>query len=130
MADADRHWEIIDVELMPDESHIGLTEEDMMEHAAEAALVKRWALPCIVCDKTLEAVSDTDPVQPHEAVTFRAYGQYGSTVFDPQDSSQLYINVCDTCLAEKGRAGAVWHACYERRPAVVAFERQWKPEPT
>jgi hypothetical protein len=108
--------------------------EDNMRRAAEldgAALVarhgQRLALPCLVCGRELEAVSDKDPVQPHDAVTFRAYGQFGSTVFDPQDSSQLYVNVCDACLAAKGRAGAVWHACYEQRPAVAKFERRWNP---
>lgn len=97
----------------------------------EAALAKRWeALPCIVCGKILQAVAEADPVQPYEAVTFRAYGQYGSTAFDPQDSSQLYINVCDECLTTAGHTGAVWQACYEQRPAVVKFERRWNPNLT
>ena len=98
-----------------------------MTAEAREALAQRWALPCIVCGVALEAVSGADPVQPHGAVTFRAFGQYGSTVFDPQDSSQLYINVCDRCLTDKGRTGAVWHACYEQRPAIVKFERPWEP---
>lgn len=85
------------------------------------------ALPCIACGAELKAISEDDIVQPYDAVTFRAYGQYGSTVFDPQDDSQLYINVCDVCLAKAGRAGAVWHACYEQRPAVTKFERPWTP---
>jgi hypothetical protein len=89
-------------------------------------------LPCIVCGSTLEPVFSAadasgvaSPYQPADAVAFSAYGQYGSTVFDPQDESQLQINVCDKCLQE--RKDRVWHVCWVRRPAVESFSKQWEP---
>lgn len=72
-------------------------------------------LPCMVCDKELEsAVGDSERNQPYEATTFVAYGQYGSTVFDPFDTDQvrrfLEVNICDECLTRKAKAGHVLHA--------------------
>lgn len=63
-------------------------------------------LPCIICDKTLSDVGSGDVNHPYGAVVFHAMGQYGSTAFDPMDSSFLEINVCDECLlkaADKNR---------------------------
>jgi hypothetical protein len=55
-------------------------------------------VPCIVCDRVLkEAISDSTN-QPYKATTFKTRGHYGSTFFDPMDSSYLEINVCDVCL--------------------------------
>lgn len=90
-------------------------------------------LPCIVCGRqfTLSCPAvdpDTvpEPGQPHDAVTFYAYGQYGSTVFDPQDESQIRVNVCDPCLLE--RKDRVWHARYVRQRALRLFSRPWDPD--
>lgn len=60
-------------------------------------------VPCIVCDKMLkEALIDSNN-QPYKATTFITHGHYGSTFFDPMDSSYLEINVCDECL-EKAKS--------------------------
>lgn len=69
-------------------------------------------LPCLVCGRVLVNVfpEEVRPLsataqQPEDAVSFRSPGQYGSTVFDPQDETYLEINVCDGCLRQ--RAGWV-----------------------
>jgi len=65
-------------------------------------------------------------MQPDDAVWFSAYGQYGSTVFDPCDGSQLRINVCDQCLAE--RSELVWHERYVDQPPLAVFSQPWLPD--
>ena len=62
---------------------------------------------CIVCDATLERAFPSIPGeedkgifnQPYKGTCFHAYGQYGSTVYDPFDPAQsLEIAVCDDCM--------------------------------
>jgi hypothetical protein len=55
-------------------------------------------VPCIVCDRVLEEAISGSTNQPYKATTFKTRGHYGSTFFDPMDSSYLEINVCDVCL--------------------------------
>ena len=59
-------------------------------------------LPCIVCKEPLPPAFEGlhEANQPHGGTTFHARGQYGSTVFDPMDSQELEINVCDPCLVK------------------------------
>lgn len=89
-------------------------------------------LPCFTCGKPLEPVfsrkilEDKAPWQPAEATTFSSYGQYGSTAFDPQDDSQIQINICDTCLL--GNKDRVWHVRYRRQQAQEIFSKPWDPE--
>lgn len=92
-------------------------------------------LPCIVCGVTPERVfpqdilpsslRDEGPAQPYAATTFLSHGQYGSTVFDPQDESRLQINVCDPCLV--AHPYRVWHSRYVRRPVQTVFSHPWTP---
>lgn len=83
-------------------------------------------LPCFVCGKQLESVfAEHAPTQPGDAVIFSTYGQYGSTVFDPQDNSQILVNICDPCLLE--RKDRVWHLRYVRQEAQEIFSRPWDP---
>lgn len=89
-------------------------------------------LPCLVCGKTIAPVfPDTtltdpgEPAQPVDAVMFFSYGQYGSTVFDPQDESKLYINLCDPCLLE--RRDRVWHCRHVKQRALTLFSHPWDP---
>lgn len=97
------------------------------------------ALPCIVCGTQPEPAAPADslpaaslergePLQPYGATTFYSYGQYGSTAFDPEDESQVQVNICDRCLTEAGRSGRVWHARHVRRPALTVFSRPWDPD--
>ena len=77
-------------------------------------------LPCIVCSRELEPVWDDSDNHPQMAVVAISYGNYGSTQYDPMDGSYLEFNVCDKCLADAGKNGAV----LEREP-----RRQEKPPP-
>ena len=67
-------------------------------------------LPCIRCDKELEPASDKGvrtAIQPYAGTSFSTSGHYGSTAFDPMDSSRIHINICDDCLKEKASEGKV-----------------------
>jgi hypothetical protein len=67
-------------------------------------------LDCFKCGRKLKSVFPDDiaispyttPNQPYDAATFQAYGQYGSTVYDPMSQRYpwLEINICDKCLIE------------------------------
>ncbi len=85
-------------------------------------------LPCFACGAPLQPAFsklESSAAQPCDAVMFYAYGQYGSTVFDPQDDSQLQINICDACLLNNRHR--VWHARYVRQPAQEIFSEPWSP---
>ncbi len=92
-------------------------------------------LPCIVCGTVPEsAFPDTPPwtegapTQPYGATTFFSAGQYGSTVWDPQDTKQmLRINICDTCL----RVAAARHCVVvsTRVPKEPQYSyKEWEPD--
>lgn len=88
----------------------------------------RTPLPCFACGEQLQPVFTNVTIgseQPAEAVGFYAYGQYGSTVFDPQDDSQIQINICDPCLLRNKER--VWHARYVRREVQEIFSKPWSP---
>lgn len=64
-------------------------------------------LPCFCCGKALapamRGVRLKASGQPSDAVMCSTYGNYGSTVFDPNGvaaaySDKLYFNICDSCL--------------------------------
>ncbi len=60
-------------------------------------------LNCFKCDKQLEPVFNNVENQPYAGTVFISYGQYGSTVWDPQNPMSrrwLEINICDDCLVE------------------------------
>jgi hypothetical protein len=66
---------------------------------------------CLCCGKALgpawRGSESPSPPPPSEATVFYAHGNFGSTVWDPQnDSRHLTIFVCDGCLVE--HAGRVW----------------------
>jgi hypothetical protein len=65
-------------------------------------------IPCFVCDKTLPSF-DQHHNHPAQGIEFRTYGHYGSTVFDPMDSSELIVNICDQCLLEGIKHQKVLH---------------------
>ena len=77
-------------------------------------------LPCVICGNAPEPVfpdnwgeSPDEPPQPYGATIFIAYGQYGSTVFDPpvtdtmDNGTYLQLNICDRCLVRAGAQGQV-----------------------
>jgi len=70
---------------------------------------------CIVCEKELEIDGATAPVvktsegRPSMCMTLGgvdcvAYGNYGSTAFDPLDCDPLFgFVICDSCFQKKER---------------------------
>lgn len=92
-----------------------------------ASEIDRQPLPCIVCGKELTPVwfsptaNKKDLHQPHDAVMFRSSGNYGSTIFDPCDRSEIEINVCDECVVR--HQNRIWHIEYVKRPPAVRFSK-------
>ncbi len=84
------------------------------------------ALSCAVCGSDLKNVYDGAVNQPSEGVTFRARGQYGSTVFDPMDGSFLEINVCDPCVRGLAQGGLVLHG-RDRVNVAAVVPPFWTP---
>lgn len=71
---------------------------------------KNATLSCFVCEKAIESAfpefSEHESVaaQPYGATQFYTSGHYGSTIFDPFEADlALIINICDSCLLEKGK---------------------------
>lgn len=64
------------------------------------------AMRCIVCGANLRNL-DENGNQPSGGTAFQTKGHFGSTVFDPMDGTCLEINVCDPCLLDKAKSGAV-----------------------
>jgi len=62
-------------------------------------------LPCFVCGTQLEPAipGEEEDNQPAGGTTFRALGNYGSTIYDPvgMPSTHIEINICDNCLKDK-----------------------------
>lgn len=62
---------------------------------------------CIICEKEIKTEFDLDPnnlntIQPaYDALVCRSYGNFGSTLFDPQDNEFLQFILCDECAAKK-----------------------------
>src|SRR5262245_53635627 len=58
-------------------------------------------LQCIACGRTLiQVMVESDVNQPYVGTSFKSYGHYGSTAFDPMNGHYLEINVCDLCLIQ------------------------------
>lgn len=65
------------------------------------------SFPCIICGCVLERVTPTAEGQPDDGIMCQSHGNYGSTVFDPEDLSYLAFNICDECVVEKAQQGRV-----------------------
>ena len=65
------------------------------------------SFPCIICGCTLTRASSDYEAQPNNGVMCTTEGNYGSTVFDPMDGSELAFNICDDCLVKAGEQGRV-----------------------
>lgn len=72
------------------------------------------AVPCFVCGKELEAVSEMSPMQPYGGLMCHAPGNYGSRVHDPvyehgSYNGSLMFLICDECItAGKDRVRQVY----------------------
>lgn len=83
------------------------------------------AVPCIVCKKALNSVPSGSHNHADNANSFRATGQYGSTVFDPVDGSYLEVNICDPCIVDAAKSGLVLRS----RGRVMRNDlKPWNPE--
>jgi hypothetical protein len=90
----------------------------------------RYCKPCIICSKQLETVDATsDHVvdQPHGGTNFSTKGHYGSTVFDPNGSEHLSINICDECLKLKAAQGVITHVKERQRVVDESVRTDWEP---
>jgi hypothetical protein len=61
---------------------------------------------CICCEEEMVNMDEMYPegkaqVHPENGTVFHAYGNYGSTVFDPMDGSFAEICICNECLENK-----------------------------
>lgn len=65
------------------------------------------SFPCLVCDKTLRRAFQDYEAQPNDGVLCSTNGNYGSTIFDPMDGSELVFNICDDCLVKAGEQGRI-----------------------
>ncbi len=65
------------------------------------------SFPCIICGGRLERVEPSAEGQPDDGLMCLTYGNYGSTVFDPEDMSYLAFNICDDCMVERAQLGRV-----------------------
>jgi hypothetical protein len=72
------------------------------------------SFPCIICGCPLERAFDDYEAQPSDGVMCSTSGNYGSTVYDPMDLSELAFNICDDCLVEKAKEGRVMTTRYHR----------------
>ena len=65
------------------------------------------SFPCLVCGCRLDRVDDGNEGQPDDGLMCSTRGNYGSTVFDPEDMSYLAFNICDGCMVRKAELGRV-----------------------
>jgi hypothetical protein len=78
-------------------------------------------LPCIICQ--------TLPLQDkftmlHGALECRAYGNYGSTIYDPVDNrTYLRFNLCDNCMETLSAKGLVQEATVIPKPSAITYKR-------
>jgi hypothetical protein len=98
--------------------------------------VKYADLSCIRCGRALEPSSSSarvndEDVPPAGGLLFISYGNYGSTVYDPQGNGQEYLLVvlCDDCAVAQAQAGNVLHVC---KPLQVPrppprYRGPWQP---
>lgn len=81
---------------------------------------------CFLCGKELEFVFKDDCPQFNDAVTFKAYGTYGSTVWDLAGTGEsLVINICDGCLTDRSRLVLVET---KTTPLPSVSYKTWDPE--
>lgn len=88
--------------------------------------------PCIICGAALERAAPEAEGQPSAGLMCTTYGQYGSTVFDPDDYSFLAFNICDPCMIERA---ALDRVMVTRSKVMISVDRfgpvgyQWSDRP-
>ncbi|GAF95101.1 unnamed protein product [marine sediment metagenome] len=82
---------------------------------------------CFCCGKSIEVELDTSPTcwnPAYDALWFRAYGNFGSTIFDPLPTGRkgtefLQIVICDGCVLKGAHTVAHVHNIREHETADV-----------
>lgn len=94
---------------------------------------------CFCCDKIIEVEPDTSPTcwnPAYNALWFRAYGNFGSTIFDPlppynKSSEFLQIVICDACIIKKADLVSHIHNIRQNETAdVESFTSRTKKDRT
>jgi hypothetical protein len=91
-------------------------------------------LKCFTCRTELAPAFsgggvDGDTHQPSAALMFTAYGNYGSTIYDPGGMGGhecLMINICDSCVSGGAIDGVVVYAVRTPRPTDTTYTL-WTP---
>ncbi len=97
--------------------------------------MKYTDLNCVRCGKTLTPSGPPgEETPPNDGLLFISYGNYGSTVYDPQGNGQEYLLVvlCDECAVAQAREQNVMRICkhYPRPPQPPpAYRGPWIPDP-
>jgi hypothetical protein len=88
--------------------------------------------PCIICGAVLLRAEDSAEGQPNHGLMCLTYGNYGSTVFDPEDYSYLAFNICDQCMVDRAKLGRVM-VTRSRAPIIMdgfgPIGYQWTDRP-
>lgn len=69
--------------------------------------------------------SDDSP--PYDALLFITHGNYGSTLYDPDnDREYLLVSICDDCVRDAGNRGIVLRC--ESFPRPKTDRDVWNPD--
>lgn len=97
--------------------------------------MKYTDLSCIRCGKTLTTDSPpgwSEDGPLNDGLLFIAYGNYGSTVFDPQGNGDEYLVVvlCDGCAVSEAARQNVMHIRKSRPlpPPKPRYHGPWIPD--
>lgn len=86
--------------------------------------------PCFICGKSLETPAHDNPTTwspVMDGLWFRAYGNFGSTVFDPISGEHfLRICICDKCILERQKQISVVSSIQTKKTGTGPFP--WTPE--
>jgi len=96
--------------------------------------VKYTDLACIRCGSTLppSVSGGGDDTPPADGLLFTSYGNYGSTVYDPQGNGQEYLVVvlCDSCAVSQAAERNVMRICkpLPQAPPPSRYRGPWVPD--
>ena len=94
-------------------------------------VMKYTELKCIRCDRSFDSDDRSDDGPPNDGLLFISYGNYGSTVYDPQGNGQEYLLViiCDDCAVAQAERGNVMHIRkpFPQAPPPPRYRGPWDP---
>ena len=96
--------------------------------------MKYTDLKCIRCGRDFSTDLPADWGEdgpPNDGMLFISYGNYGSTVYDPQGNGQEYLLIvlCDECAVSQAREQNVLHICkpLPQAPPPPRYRGPWMP---